>query len=118
MKFLHTRLKVRDLDRSVAFYVQNFGATVRARQTSGRGTQLAHLTLPGTSAELELAFLPWEPDFQLGEDIVHIAFEIDDMAKTLAALKANGANVTDEGPAMSWVSDPDGYEIELLTADR
>lgn len=115
MKFLHTRLKVRDLEKSVAFYTTNFGCEVRARHTSGRGSQLAHLRLPGTTAELELAHLPWEPDFQLDEDIVHIAFEVDDMAATLARLKANGANVTDEDPDMSWVSDPDGYEIELLT---
>ena len=118
MRFLHTRLKVRDLDASIRFYETNFGATVRARHTSGRGSLLAHLTLPGTNAELELAHLPWEPLFKLDEDILHIAFEVDDMAATLADLKANGANVTDEDPAMSWVADPDGYEIELLAAER
>lgn len=118
MTFLHTRLKVRDLERSIAFYTTNFGCEVRVRQTSGRGTHLAHLRLPGTNAELELAYMPWAPDFTLADDVVHIAFEVEDMAATLARLKANGANVTDEDPQMSWVSDPDGYEIELLAAGR
>ena len=116
MKFLHMRLKVSDLGRSIAFYEQNFGATVRARHTSARGSQLAHLRLPGTDAELELAFLPWDSTVTLPEDLVHIAFAVDDMAATLTRLKANGANVTDEAPNMSWVADPDGYEIELLPA--
>jgi lactoylglutathione lyase len=118
VRFLHTRLKVRDLAASVRFYEQNFGASVRARHTTGRGSQLAHLVLPGTNAELELAHLPWDPEVRLEEDVVHIAFEVDDMAATLARLKANGANVTDEDAQMSWVADPDGYEIELLAAAR
>lgn len=120
MRFLHTRLKVRDLDRAIRFYEAHFGASVRARHESGRGSQLAHLRLPGTDAELELAYLPWDPDFQLGEDIVHLAFQVDDMHATLSQFRQAGVKITEEaapmrgGGSMAWVEDPDGYEIELL----
>lgn len=120
MRFLHVRLKVRDLERAVRFYETHFQAQVRARHQSGRGSQLAHLNLPGTTAELELAYLPWDPDFKLDEDVLHLAFAVDDMQQAIAHMRQNGVKVTEEpapmggGGFMAWVEDPDGYEIELL----
>lgn len=120
MRFLHTRLKVRDMDRSIAFYTQHLGCRLKGRKTSPRGSQLAFLHLPGTQAELELAYLPWDPDFALNEDIFHLAFEVETMAETIRALRDAGIKVTEEptktssGSWMAFIEDPDGYEIELL----
>ena len=120
MKFLHTRFKVRDLERAIRFYEENFACRVRVRHKSGRGTELAHMTLPGGHADLELAYLPWDPDFKLDEDIIHIAFEVDDITATVAALRSNGVKITEEpssnpsGSRIAFVEDPDGYEIELV----
>lgn len=119
MRFLHTRLKVRDMDRSIAFYTEQLGCTVTRRSTSPRGTQLTFLRLPGVEADLELAFLPWDPDFQLAEDIVHLAFQVSNMTETLAKMREAGVKITEEpsqgsSGMMAFIEDPDGYEIELL----
>lgn len=119
--FLHTRLKVRDLERSIAFYTRHFNMVCRDRKSSPRGSQLAFMTMPGSPTELELAYLPWDPDFQLPEDIFHLAFRVEDMDTTLATMREAGVNITEEpsgrrdGGQMAFIEDPDGYEIELLS---
>lgn len=119
--FLHTRLKVRDLDRAIAFYSTHFHMVCRDRKTSPRGSQLAFMTMPGSPTELELAYLPWDPDFTLPEDIFHLAFSVSDMASTIAQMRAAGVKITEEpskrsnGGHMAFIEDPDGYEIELLS---
>ncbi|MBU6427797.1 MAG: VOC family protein [Cyanobacteria bacterium REEB65] len=120
MRFLHTRLKVRDLERSIAFYCQQLGCTLTERKVSGRGTQLAFLALPGARAHLELAYLPWDPDFRLDDDIFHLAFEVPNLDQAIATLRAAGIPITEEasrsssGSLLAFIADPDGYEIELL----
>lgn len=119
--FLHTRLKVRDLERSIAFYTTHFHMVCRGRKTSPRGSQLAFLTMPGSPTELELAYLPWDPDFTLPEDIFHLAFKVEDMTATVERLRSAGVKITEEpsgrrdGGDMAFIEDPDGYEIELLS---
>lgn len=119
--FLHTRLKVRDMERSIAFYSQHFNMICRDRKTSSRGSQLAFMSMLGTPTELELAYLPWDPDFQLPEDIFHLAFRVDNMETAIAQMQAANVKITEapvqrrEGGWMAFIEDPDGYEIELLS---
>lgn len=119
--FLHVRLKVRDMDRAIAFYTTQLGFSLRDRKTSPRGSQLVFLAHPSSPTELELAHLPWDPDFQLNEDIFHLAFQVEDMHATLDRMRAAGVKVTEEpsgrsaGGFMAFIEDPDGYEIELLS---
>lgn len=120
MKFLHTRLKTRDIERAIAFYTTHLGCKLLGRKTSGRGSQLAFLRLPGADAELELAFLPWDPEFKLDEDIFHLAFEVPGLPAAVERMRAAGVKITEEpekmssGSWMAFIEDPDGYEIELL----
>ena len=118
--FLHTRLKVRDLERSIQFYTTHFGLYCRSRKTSPRGTELAFMHVHGSPTELELAYLPWDVDFKLDEDIFHLAFRVDDMEAALARMEAGRVKITEApsprsmGGKMAFIEDPDGYEIELL----
>lgn len=119
--FLHTRLKVRDMARTIDFYTTQLGFKLRDRSTSPRGSQLAFLAMDGTPTELELAYLPWDPDFKLDEDIFHIAFEVDEMKSTIDRMRQSGVKITEEpmergsGGYMAFIEDPNGYEIELLS---
>lgn len=121
--FLHVRLKVRDLERSIAFYTSHFGFEPAGRKTSPRGSQLAFLKHPASPTELELAYLPWDPDFRLPEDIFHLAFGVEDMRAFCGRLEAAGVRITDPpeqtapGRWMAFIEDPDGYEIELLSRE-
>ncbi len=120
MKFLHVRLKVRDLERSITFYSTHLGCRESGRKTTARGSQLVFLELPAAPVELELAFLPWDPDFELAEDIFHLAFAVEDLPGTVERMRAAGVPITEEpvrtasGSQMAFIADPDGYEIELL----
>ncbi|MEB3285612.1 MAG: VOC family protein [Candidatus Sericytochromatia bacterium] len=119
--FLHVRLKVRDVDRAILFYTTYFGFTLQGRSESPRGSQLAFLRHPASPTELELAYLPWDPDFTLPEDIMHLAFGVADMEGTVKRMREAGVRVTEEpsprskGGLMAFIEDPDGYEIELLS---
>lgn len=118
--FLHIRLKVRDLERAIAFYTQHFGLTLRRRKSSPRGSQLAFLSMEGNPTEIELAYLPWDPDFHLDEDILHLAFSVPDMKDAVERFRAAGVPITEEpmqtgsGTWIAFIEDPDGYEIELI----
>lgn len=120
-KFLHTRIRVSDLDRSIDFYTKNLGFEL-ARRTdkSPAGNQLAFLELPGNDAFLELCF---SPDYELNvpEDLMHIAIGFSDLTKKCAELEANGIEIWPDRwrekfkeRKMAFIDDPDGYEIELL----
>lgn len=119
MKYLHTRIRVRDLERSVAFYRDVIGLRDTGRRISPMGNQLAYLEDEGGN-QIELCFQPGKPDFRFPEDIFHVAFEVVDLERTGRALAAQGIPFTDgphrsaSGSVLAFIDDPDGYEIELL----
>jgi lactoylglutathione lyase len=119
--FLHVRLKVRDMSRSVEFYTTQLGFKKVDEKTSPRGSQLTFLEYPNSPTLLELAYLPWDPDFKLEEDIFHLAFGLENLPVQIETMRQAGVKITDEpmetrpGRFMAFIEDPDGYEIELLS---
>ncbi len=119
-KYLHTRFRVTDLDRSVDFYSKILGLKLVERKTSPRGSQLAFLQAPGTDSEIELCSFPSSGKVEVPEDLVHLAFEVDDIEKCMAELKKAGYPITDGptttggGTTFIFTEDPDRYEIELM----
>lgn len=120
--FLHTRLRVSDLDRSIKFYCDNLGFKVKSRSDkSPQGNQIAHLELPGNLHTLELTF---SADYKLKvpEDLMHIAIGVKDLSAFCATLEKGGIGIWPDGwrekfatgGKMAFIDDPDGYEIELL----
>ncbi len=121
-RFLHTRIRVSDLDRSIAFYCDNLGFEVRSRtDRSPAGNHIAHLALPGNEHTLELT---WSADYQLHvpEDLMHLAIAVPDLIATCSLLESRGIEIWPagwretfpKGRKMAFIDDPDGYEIELL----
>ena len=120
-KLLHTRMRLNDLERSVKFYEQALGLKVSRRHTSPRGAQLAFLTTPNSEEEIELCQMPAgaEP-VKVQPDLMHLAFEVDDLEQFAAEVKKKGFALSDgptktgSGSMIAFIDAPEGYEIELI----
>lgn len=116
-KFLHTRIRVRDLDRSVKFYTEVFGFKELRRSVSPAGNQLCFIQLPGSETLIELCFTP-VVEFDFPEDIFHFAFSVLDLAEFRKKWEPTGIEFwPEEGPVNDnfyFIDDPDGYEIEVM----
>ncbi|MEI6818672.1 MAG: VOC family protein [Verrucomicrobiota bacterium] len=121
IRFLHTRIRVRDLDRSIAFY-QSLGYTLGESKRSPQGNSLAFLKLPGNDVFLELCHSP-EYTATCPEDLMHTALGVPDIVAYCAQLENAGIEIWPSGwrekfaagnRKMAFVTDPDGYEVEIL----
>lgn len=123
-KLLHTRYRVQDLDRSLAFYKDVLGLQETSRHTSGRGSQLVFLKAPGGDEEIELCKFDESGPVQVGSDLTHLAFEVDDLEAFAAEIAAKGYPLSDGphrssgGSVIAFVDAPEGYEIELIQKAR
>ncbi len=119
-KLLHTRMRVNDLERTVKFYEEALGLKVSRRHTSPRGAQLVFLATPNSDEEIELCQMPGAPSVEVQPDLVHLAFEVDDLAAFEAELKKKGYELSDgptptsTGSVIAFVDAPEGYEVELI----
>ena len=119
-KYLHTRFRVSDMDKSIYFYRNILGMKVVEQKTSTRGSKLVFLKFPDMDCELELCSFPDSGNVHVPEDLVHLAFEVDDLEKCMEKLKQGGIAITEgpiessNGPRFIFTEDPDKYEIELM----
>jgi lactoylglutathione lyase len=118
MKYLHTMVRVSDLDRSLDFYVNKLGLEELRRMDSPQGRfTLVFLAAPGDStAQVELTY-NWDPEvYGEGRNFGHIAYEVDDIYA--ACQRLMNAGVTINRPPrdgrMAFVRSPDNVSIELL----
>jgi lactoylglutathione lyase len=120
MRFLHTMLRVRDLDASLKFFCDQLGLVVRGRTDNegGRFTLVFLSTgVEGDSAEIELTH-NWDnrEPYATGRFFGHLAFEVDDIYATCAKLQREGViiNRPPRDGRMAFVRSPDGQSVELL----
>ena len=119
-KLLHTRYRVNDLDKTVSFYKDVLGLQETSRHTSGRGSQLVFLKAPGSEEEIELCKFDESGPVQVGPDLTHLAFEVDDLeafAKESAKKGyplSDGPHKSSSGSVIGFIDAPEGYEIELI----
>ena len=121
IRFLHTRIRVKDLDASVAFYTK-LGYTAGVRKGSPQGNSLVFLELPGNDVFLELCH---SPDYTATcpEDLMHTCLGVPDIIAYCDAVEQAGIEIWPSGwrekflnqeKRMAFVTDPDGYEVEIL----
>ena len=127
MRLLHTMLRVGDLQRSIDFYTRVMG--MQLLRTTERPAQQYSLAFVGYGrnpehAEIELTFNHGVDHYELGGGYGHIAIEVPDAAAACDKIRAGGGRVTREaGPVaggttvIAFVTDPDGYKIELIERD-
>lgn len=119
-RLLHTRYRVSDLDKTVAFYRDVLGLEETRRSKSGRGSELVFFKAPGSDEEIEICKFDGSGPVQVGPDLTHLAFEVDDIeafAKHSAAHGyplSDGPHKTSSGSVIAFIDAPEGYEIELI----
>jgi lactoylglutathione lyase len=125
MRYLHTMVRVKDLDASLHFYATLFGLEETRRIDNERGRfTLVFLAAPEDKADaaakgapcLELTY-NWDPeDYTGGRNFGHLAYEVDDIYATCQNLMNNGViiNRPPRDGHMAFVRSPDGISIEIL----
>ncbi|MDB6168211.1 MAG: Glyoxalase/bleomycin resistance protein/dioxygenase [Verrucomicrobia bacterium] len=119
-KLLHTRMRVNDLARTIKFYQDALGLKLARQHVSPRGAQLAFLQTPNSEEEIELCQLPGSPSVQVQPDLMHLAFEVEDLKAFASALEkkgyklSDGPTVTGSGSVIAFIDAPEGYEVELI----
>lgn len=118
MKFLHTMLRVKDLDRALDFFVNKLGLveTRRNEYPAGKFTLVFLATAPG-EAEIELTY-NWgqEEDYTSGRNFGHLAFQVENIYETCDRLMKEGVviNRPPRDGHMAFVKSPDNQSVELL----
>jgi lactoylglutathione lyase len=128
MRFLHTMLRVGDLDRSLKFYTEVLGMRILRRKDYPDGKFTLAFVGYGLESEqtvLELTHNWDTKSYELGAGYGHIALEVDDAYKACDDVKRLGGKVSREaGPmkhgttVIAFVEDPDGYKIEFIQKAR
>ena len=124
MRLLHTMLRVGDLQRSIDFYTRVMG--MKLLRKTDRPDQKYTLAFVGYGnnpehAEIELTYNYGVEKYDLGSAYGHIAIEVADAYAACEKIRAGGGAVTREaGPVkggstvIAFITDPDGYKVELI----
>lgn len=125
MRYLHTMVRVKDLDASLHFYCDLLGLVQTRRRDSEQGRfSLIYLAAPEDEdraraekqPEIELTYNWDTEDYQGGRNFGHLAFEVDDIYAACEKLAAGGVTIN-RPPRDGWmafVRSPDGISVELL----
>ena len=122
MKYLHTMVRVSDLDKSLDFYCGKLGLENVGRFDIEEGRfSLVFLAAPGQKdAQVELTW-NWDPE-ELGEgrNFGHLAYQVDDIYETCDRLMQAGVTINrpPRDGRMAFVRSPDNVSIELLQAGK
>jgi lactoylglutathione lyase len=120
MRFLHTMLRVRDLDAALDFFVNKLGLRELRRRASDSGRFTLVFLGSGAAddpAEIELTW-NWDEKapYPTGRFFGHLAFQVDDIYATCEALQAKGVPILrpPRDGRMAFIKSPDGHSVELL----
>lgn len=127
MRYLHTMVRVKDLDASLDFYCNKLGLVETHRYDNEKGRfTLIFLAAPGDAARAQEEKTPlveltynWDTeDYPGGRNFGHLAYSVDDIYKTCQRLADSGVviNRPPRDGHMAFVRSPDGISIELLQA--
>ena len=118
MKYLHTMVRVTDIDRSLRFYCDALGLREVRRYDSEQGRfTLVFLAAPGDeSAQVELTYNWDREEYGTGRSFGHLAYEVDDVYESCRRLMEHGVTINrpPRDGRMAFVRSPDNISIELL----
>jgi len=124
MRILHTMIRVGDLEKSLRFYTEVLGMKLLRRKDYPAGEFTLAFIGYGDEADhtvIELTYNWGKTSYQLGEGFGHIALEVEDVYQATQEIRNRGGKIIrDAGPMnagstiISFIEDPDGYQIELI----
>ena len=121
MKYLHTMVRIKDVDSSLKFYCDALGLKELKRHESEQGRfTLIFLAAPGNeTAQVELTYNWDAEDLDGGRNFGHLAYQVDDIYKTCARLQEKGVTINrpPRDGYMAFVKSPDGVSVELLQSE-
>ena len=120
MKYLHTMVRVSDLNASLTFFRDGLGLELVRQKDYDKGRfTLAYLAAPGDpEAELELTY-NWDPEeYTGGRNFGHVAYRVENIYELCEHLQSMGVTINrpPRDGHMAFVRSPDGISIELLQA--
>ncbi len=113
-------MRVNDIERTVRFYETALELKIARRSVSPRGAQIVFLATPNSDEEIEICQLPNSPGVQVQPDLMHLAFEVENLAEFTAKLEKKGYQLSDgptptsSGSVIAFIDAPEGYEVELI----
>lgn len=122
MAFLHTMIRVKDVEKSLEFYTKLFDMELSEKRRL-EDCWLYFLSDKKSGAQIELTFNDETPQggYEIGNGFGHFAFGVNSMEEFGKKLKENGHeylyepfDLTGKGSMIAFVKDPDGYEIEII----
>ena len=118
MKYLHTMVRVTDIDQSLDFYVNKLGLKEvrRTESPAGRFT-LIFLAAPGDTARRSSSTYNWDPEaYGEGRNFGHLAYEVDNIYETCQRLMDGGVTINrpPRDGRMAFIRSPDNISIEFL----
>lgn len=118
MKYLHTMVRISDIDESLKFYVDNLGLKEirRTDYEQGRFTLIFLAAQGNEDAQIELTY-NWDPEaYTGGRNFGHLAYEVDDIYEVCERLMNGGVEINrpPRDGRMAFVRSPDNISIELL----
>jgi len=123
MRYLHTMIRVRDLDATLRFFCEGLGLreTRRMENATGKFTLVFLAADETPDAEIELTHNWGVEKYEMGTAYGHIALGVEDIRGAVDRVRRAGGTVTREpGPmkhgttVIAFVQDPDGYKVELI----
>ena len=118
MKYLHTMVRITDIDESLKFYVDNLGLKELKRDEyeAARFTLIFLAAEGDEDAQVELTY-NWDPEpYPVGRNFGHLAYEVDDIYATCRRLADGGVTINrpPRDGKMAFVRSPDQVSVELL----
>ena len=122
-RYLHTMIHVADLDKSIDFYTRVMGMSLLRQgnvPAEGRSNAFVGYAPEADAAAIELTAYRDRAVFEKGDAFGHLALEFQDVRAACSEIAAAGGNVTKQpfvipnGKIIAFVTDPDGYEIEMV----
>jgi lactoylglutathione lyase len=126
MKLLHTSITVRSMDESLRFYTEVMGLEFERRRTIPENkAEIAFVKDPASGGRIELTHWDGKDTFEAGEQLDHLAFEVDDLDRFLMRMRTKGIRIAKEPYSISggssrlaFILDPNDVWIELIERSK